>query len=104
MPTTPNETSVEQEPAGGLEPTVPSITGLLAFSVGVTVANIYYAQPLLAEMARTFGVTVREIGFVAMLSQIGTATGMFLFVPLGDIRERRWLITMLLFASSFALC
>jgi predicted MFS family arabinose efflux permease len=78
--------------------------GLLALSVGTIVANIYYAQPLLAEMARAFGVTVSGIGFVAMLSQIGTATGMFLFVPLGDNRERRALITLLLVAAFVSLC
>ncbi len=78
--------------------------GLLAFSAGTIVANIYYAQPLLAEMARAFGVTVSGIGFVAMLSQIGTATGMFLFVPLGDNRERRSLIIFLLLAAFVSLC
>ena len=57
--------------------------GLLAFSVGAIVANIYYAQPLLAEMARTFGVTVSRIGFVAMLSQIGTATGLAILGSIG---------------------
>jgi predicted MFS family arabinose efflux permease len=78
--------------------------GLLALSAGTIVANIYYAQPLLAEMAHAFGVTVSGIGFVAMLSQIGTATGMFLFVPLGDNRERRALITLLLLAAFVSLC
>ena len=78
--------------------------GLLAFSGGAIVANIYYAQPLLAEMARVFGVSVSHIGFVAMLSQIGTATGMFLFVPLGDNHERRSLITVLLVAAFVSLC
>jgi hypothetical protein len=34
-----------------------------------------YAQPLLAEMSRDFDDTVMRIGFVAMLSQTGTATG-----------------------------
>ncbi len=78
--------------------------GLLAFSAGTIVANIYYAQPLLAEMASAFGVSVSGIGFVAMLSQMGTATGMFLFVPLGDNRERRSLIVMLLVAVFVSLC
>jgi len=78
--------------------------GLLAFSAGTIVANICYAQPLLAEMARVFGVSVSGIGFVAMLSQTGTATGMFLFVPLGDNRERRGLITLLLGAAFVSLC
>src|ERR1035438_7321502 len=77
---------------------------LLALSAGTIVATIYYAQPLLAEMARAFDVTVSGIGFVAMLSQIGTATGMFLFVPLGDNRERRALITLLLGAAFVSLC
>ncbi len=78
--------------------------GLLAFSGGAIVANIYYAQPLLAEMARAFDVTVSHIGFVAMLSQMGTATGMFLFVPLGDNHERRSLITILVLAAFLSLC
>lgn len=77
---------------------------LLAFSVGIIVANIYYAQPLLAEMAREFGVSVSQIGFVAMLSQVGTAAGMFLFVPLGDNHERRSLITFLLIGAFVSLC
>ncbi|HEY3837986.1 MAG TPA: MFS transporter [Bryobacteraceae bacterium] len=85
----------------GAELRVP--VGLLAFSVGAIVANIYYAQPLLAEMARTFDVSVTRIGFVAMLSQIGTATGMFFFVPLGDNHERRSLISWLLVAASISL-
>ena len=46
---------------------------LLAFSVGVIVANIYYVQPLLAAMARTFSVSASMIGLVAMLTQVGTA-------------------------------
>jgi len=77
---------------------------LLAFSVGVIVANIYYAQPLLASMARTFAVSASMIGLVAMFTQVGTALGMLLFVPLGDSRERRALLTMLLSGACLALC
>ena len=69
---------------------------LLALSVGVIVANIYYVQPLLAAMARTFSVSVSMIGLVAMLTQVGTAIGMLIFVPLGDSRDRRALLTLLL--------
>ena len=77
---------------------------LLAFSVGVIVANIYYVQPLLADMARTFSVSASMIGLVAMLTQVGTAIGMLIFVPLGDSRERRALLTVLLSGASIALC
>jgi predicted MFS family arabinose efflux permease len=76
---------------------------LLATTVGVVVANIYYVQPLLADIAQTFGLTVTKAGAIAMLSQVGTAVGMFLFVPLGDKFERRWLITVLMLGSFAAL-
>jgi len=77
---------------------------LLALSVGVIVANIYYVQPLLAAMARTFSVSVSMIGLVAMLTQVGTAIGMLIFVPLGDSRDRRALLTLLLTGACVALC
>jgi predicted MFS family arabinose efflux permease len=77
---------------------------LMAFSVGAIVANIYYVQPLLAAMARTFSVSVGMIGLVAMLTQVGTAIGMLIFVPLGDSRDRRALLTALLSGAAVALC
>ena len=42
---------------------------LMAITVGVIVANIYYVQPLLADIAGAFGLTVTRAGTVAMLSQ-----------------------------------
>jgi predicted MFS family arabinose efflux permease len=76
---------------------------LLAFSTGCIVANIYYAQPLLADIAREFGLSITQVGAVFMLTQIGMGTGMLVFVPLGDKYERRRLITTLLVAASIAL-
>jgi predicted MFS family arabinose efflux permease len=75
----------------------------MAVSAGCIVANLYYAQPLLADMARAFGLSVTQIGAVAMLGQLGSATGMLLFVPLGDKHERRGLITWLHVAAAAAL-
>lgn len=79
------------------------IVWLLAFSTGCVVANIYYVQPLLADMAREFGLSVAQIGAVAMLGQIGTGLGMLFFVPLGDKYERRSLISTMLIVESSAL-
>lgn len=85
-------------------PLLPQSTVLLmAVTVGVLVANIYYIQPLLADIARTFGLSVTDAGIVGMLSQVGTAVGMFLFVPLGDKFERRSLILMLLIGAFVSL-
>src|SRR5215469_11866456 len=79
------------------------IVWLLAFSTGCIVANIYYVQPLLADIAHDFGLSVTEIGIVAMLAQVGTGLGMLFFVPLGDKYERRSLIATLLVVESIAL-
>ena len=79
------------------------IVWLLAISTGCIVANIYYAQPLLADIAREFGLSVPKVGAVFMLTQIGMGTGMLVFVPLGDKYERRGLISTLLVAASVAL-
>src|SRR5215471_6882999 len=79
------------------------IVWLLAFSTGCIVANIYYVQPLLADIAHDFGLSVTQIGIVAMLAQVGTGLGMLFFVPLGDKYERRSLISTLLVAESVAL-
>jgi predicted MFS family arabinose efflux permease len=69
---------------------------VLAVACTLSVANLYLNQPLLAVMARTFGVEERTVGMVPMLSQIGYAIGLLLIVPLGDIVQRRGLIVTLL--------
>jgi predicted MFS family arabinose efflux permease len=97
-------------PAGQDAPAQPATEGitpahvwLMAFSVGAIVANIYYIQPLLSAIATSFHISVPRVGAVAMLTQLGTAVGMLLFVPLGDTKERRRLILWLLLAASICL-
>lgn len=75
----------------------------LAATSGLAVANLYYLQPLLADISREFGVSAQEAGFVATLSQLGYALGLLLIVPLGDVRERRGLIVATLIAVAVAL-
>jgi predicted MFS family arabinose efflux permease len=75
----------------------------MAVGCGLAVANLYYAQPLLADMAGDFAVSDRRMGLVAMLSQVGYAAGLLLFVPLGDRLERRSFILAMLGAVTVAL-
>lgn len=75
----------------------------MAVTVAVIVSNIYFIQPLLRMIAGTFGLTVAKAGSLAMLSQVGTALGMLLFVPLGDKFERRSLILVLVLGAVGAL-
>src|SRR5512137_129944 len=81
----------------------PGLVLLLAGTAASTVANIYYAQPLLPEMARSLGVSAGTVGWVPVLTQVGYALGLFLFIPLGDAVERRRLILALVLASAVAL-
>ncbi|HBE80631.1 MAG TPA: MFS transporter, partial [Firmicutes bacterium] len=76
---------------------------LMSIASGVAVANLYYCQPLLEELSRFFQVSPTVIGITAMLIQIGYAMGLFFLVPLGDIRERRSLILVMLGCSLLAL-
>src|SRR4051794_24541619 len=75
----------------------------MAVGCGLAVANNYYAQPLLADMARYFAVSDRRMGLVATLSQVGYAAGLLLFVPLGDRLERRSFILAMLGTVTIAL-
>jgi predicted MFS family arabinose efflux permease len=75
----------------------------MAIASGITVANLYYAQPLLEELSRFFHVSQSGIGIAAMLIQTGYALGLLFLVPLGDIRERRSLIVTVLLCSIGAL-
>lgn len=63
----------------------------------VSVANIYYCQPLLSEIGHSLRVSDRAIGYLPMWTQAGTALGMFAFVPLGDMFPRRKLIVLMSF-------
>jgi hypothetical protein len=47
----------------------------MAASVGAIVANIYYAQPLLPDIARAFGLSATGIGIFAMLNPAGAGLG-----------------------------
>ncbi len=80
-----------------------STVAVLAVAAGASVGNLYLLQPLLPGVARDFAASARAVGLVSMLTQIGYGAGMFLFVPLGDVLERRRVILVLLGAVAVAL-
>jgi predicted MFS family arabinose efflux permease len=73
---------------------------LLAAACGTTVANVYYAQPLLHTLARAFHVADSIAGLLITVTQIGYVLGLALLVPLGDLHERRGLISGTLLVSA----
>jgi predicted MFS family arabinose efflux permease len=75
----------------------------LGLACAVGVSSIYFNQPLLSEMAKTFHSRPEHIGFVAVATQVGYAAGMLTFVPMGDVMERRGLMMRMYAAVSGAL-
>ncbi|MBS0345353.1 MAG: MFS transporter [Proteobacteria bacterium] len=69
-----------------------SLIFLLAAGAGLSVASLYYSQPLLGVLAAEFGAGAREAGFVPTLTQLGYALGILLLAPLGDRHDRRRII------------
>lgn len=58
---------------------------LMSVSAGLVVANLYYNQPLLGQIAKDFGVTESAVSNVALSTQLGYAFGLLFVVPLGDM-------------------
>ncbi len=78
--------------AASAAPLSSGLLGFLAFLAGATVANLYYSQPLLAQIAKSFHVAPGHASLVTVATQIGYAAGLMLIVPLGDGQERKRLI------------
>ena len=67
---------------------------LLAVCCAASVANVYYAQPLLDAIARDFGIAHAEVGGVITATQLGCALALLFVVPLGDLLNRKRLIAV----------
>lgn len=74
----------------------PRLVLLLAVACGAAVANLYYAQPLLATIASSLGTSEATAGLLVTASQLGYAVGLVFLAPLGDLVDRRRLVTRML--------
>ena len=75
----------------------------LGLACAVGVGSIYYNQPLLLVIGKSFGRDARSMELVAVATQLGYAAGILCFVPLGDVAERRALMMRMYGAVSVAL-
>jgi predicted MFS family arabinose efflux permease len=79
------------------------VTLTLAIACGLTVANLYYAQPLLDLLANSFHVSQGTAAIVVTATQLGYAVGLALLLPLGDLLENRKLASRTLLGTAVAL-
>ncbi|HDR6314502.1 TPA: MFS transporter [Bacillus thuringiensis] len=76
---------------------------LFATACGMSVANIYFAQPLLDQLSKEFSINHSIIGIVITVTQIFYGLGLLLLVPLGDLLNQRRLIVGQMLLSTTAL-
>jgi predicted MFS family arabinose efflux permease len=74
---------------GGLKPVQVAV---FAAACGLSVANIYYSQPLIGLIAPALGLHAGLAGLIVALTQIGYGTGLLFLVPLSDVLENRRLV------------
>jgi hypothetical protein len=60
-----------------------SLILLMATGAGLSVASLYYSQPMLGVLAGDIGASGQATGLVPTLTQLGYALGILLLAPLG---------------------
>jgi predicted MFS family arabinose efflux permease len=81
----------------------PGLTILFSAACGFTVANIYYAQPLIGLIAPALGLQPELAGLVMTLTQLGFGLGLLLLVPMADVFENRRLVVLALGGAALGL-
>ena len=77
-----------------------SLVLLLATGAGLSVASLYYVQPMLGVLGADIGASTRAVGFIPTLTLLGYALGILLLAPLGDRFDRRRIVLI----KAAALC
>ena len=76
---------------------------IMSITAGVSVANLYYVQPILDEVAHSLQKSENEVGLLPALAQAGYGLGLFFITPYGDKFDRKKLILIMLFVLVLAL-
>ncbi|MDT7663569.1 MAG: hypothetical protein QOD04_3125, partial [Pseudonocardiales bacterium] len=78
---------------------------VLVFAVasGAAVGNLYYAQPLLDMIAGDLRIGQGPAGLLVTATQVGYALGIMFIVPLGDVRNRRRMVPLMMGLSALSL-
>lgn len=66
-----------------------SLLYTLAAIAGISVANLYYNQPLLDMIRQELGISTLAANHIALYSQCGYALGLIFLIPLADLYSRR---------------
>ena len=90
-------------PAGDPEGLSRRLVVLIAVATGAVVANLYYAQPVLHQVAHDFHQGSGPTSSIITCTQVGYAAGLLLIVPLGDLVPRRSLVSRIFVVVALSL-
>ena len=96
-------TEQTEQTTAGHRPDLRLVALVMAFACGLTVANIYYCQPLLELIGQSFHVGQGTASLAVTLTQLGYAIGLLFLVPLGDLFENRKLVVRILVGTAISL-
>jgi predicted MFS family arabinose efflux permease len=75
----------------------------MATASGLAIASNYYVQALLPDMRSSLGLAAGTAALLISAAQLGYGVGLALILPLGDLLERRRLVTALMLAVAVGL-
>ena len=87
-PTTPASGAAVEDTAGPSS----TLVAVLTLAAGALVANLYYAQPLVAAIGPAVGISRDVAGSIVSMTQIGYGIGLFFIVSLADLVENKRLV------------
>jgi len=76
---------------------------LLAVGAGLSVASLYYSQPMLGVLGADIHASAETLGWIPTLTQLGYAFGILMLAPLGDRHDRKRIILIKAAVLSMAL-
>lgn len=77
---------------------------MLAIISGLSVANLYYNQPLLNRISEDLHISEFTANLIPMTTQIGYALGLLFIIPLGDLYKRKHIIIVNFLLLMVATC
>lgn len=73
---------------------------LMAVMAGLTVANLYYNQPLLELISVDLGISRVLTNLITVVTQVGYVLGLLLIIPTGDLYSRRSIVVVCMLCSA----
>lgn len=76
---------------------------MMAVIAGLTVANLYYNQPLLQMIRNDIGASEVEANLITVITQVGYACGLLFVIPAGDLYNRKHLVMVCMTVAALML-